>query len=523
MLVRGTSLLPVRRIIVSLTCLAMAWGTALLVAEEANDPPAASDEPVPVQEKQEALKKFRNAAIIRFEGPITPWLHAYFERKLSAAIKDGADLIILEIDSPGGLLTESSAIAQRLNELPGAHTVAYIPREALSGAALVSLGCDEIILRPSARIGDVGIIRFDKELGVFQHVEEKVRSPLITEIRGLANEHGRPAALAESMVDMDAEVFRFTNQRTNAKGLFTEKEIAAMADAADWQKQELILESKKGNFLTLTGSRALELGLADANVADLAELQARYEVTGRWKNYRFDNVDKTVYILNLWYVTGLLFIIGLVGILYECMAPGTYIGGLFGLLCFSLFFWSRFLGGTSGWLEVVLFLVGIAFLAVELLVLPGFGIAGVMGIGLIGVSIILACQTFVVPATVYDLQTTTGAVGTLVLSSVIFLVIAYFMTTYLGRIPILSQLVLTPAPAQSGGEESEVEDSRIPPEKKIPVGAYGETMTILRPGGRAMIDGEPVDVVSTGDVIAAGVKVRVVEATYGRIIVEEAE
>lgn len=207
-----------------------------------------------------ALQQFKQAAIIRFEGPITPALQGFFERKLEAALKDGADMIVLEIDSPGGLLQESSAIAHRLNDLPGIHTVAYIPREALSGAALVSLGCDEIVLRPSARIGDVGLIIIDEMRGIVHHAPEKLRSPLVTEIRGLADDHHRPAALAESMVDMDAEVFRYSNQRTNATGLFTEKEVASHADFADWQKQELVLESKQGSFLTLTGARALELG-----------------------------------------------------------------------------------------------------------------------------------------------------------------------------------------------------------------------------------------------------------------------
>lgn len=524
---RRTSNSSARRFTASLCCLAIACWTALLLAQEGKETPAADDGPAPVQELKTPQQKFKNAAVIRFEGPITPWLHAYFERKLEAALKDGADLVVLEIDSPGGLLTESSAIAHKLNDLPGVHTVAYIPREALSGAALVSLGCDEIILRPSGRIGDVGLIIIDEMRGIVHHAPEKLRSPLVTEIRGLAADHGRPAALAESMVDMDAEVFRYTNQRTNATGLFTEKEISSKPDAADWQKQELILESKKGSFLTLTGGRALELGLADANVANFEELKSRYEVAGRWKNYRFDNVDKTVYILNLWYVTGLLFVIGLVGISYECMAPGTCIGGLIGLLCFSLFFWSRFLGGTSGWLEVVLFLVGVVFLAVELFVLPGFGVAGVTGLGLIGVSIVLACQTFVVPASMYDFQTTTAAVGTLVGSTVVFLGIAYAMTTYLGQIPILSQLVLAPAPVRATDDDEADEDAMdgvaIPKAKKIPVGAFGKTTTILRPSGRAIIDGQPLDVVSTGDVIAAGVKIRVVEVGYGRIVVEEAE
>jgi membrane-bound serine protease (ClpP class) len=490
---------------------ALALCTAFLAAQE-------DAAPVPP-----AAQKYRHAAIIHFDGQITPWLQGYVERKVAAAQEAGADLIILQIDSPGGYLHESSNIAHKLNNLKDVHTVAYIPREALSGAALVSLGCDEIILHPSARIGDVGVIFLDEDF-MFRHAPEKVRSPLVIEMRDLAVEHDRPPALTEAMVDLDLEVFRYVNQRTNAEQFMSEKEVTSRADAMDWQKHELVLESKKGSFLTVTGTRAKELRLAEATVANLEELKARYEVAGKWQEYRVDSVDKTVYVLNLWWVTGLLFIVGLVGILYECCAPGTCIGGLVGLLCFSLFYWSRFLGGTSGWLEVVLFLVGIVFLGIELFVLPGFGVAGVMGLVMIGISIILACQTFVLPETMHDLQTTTGALATLLGSGLIFIGIAYAMTTYLGKIPLLSQLILAPAQPADGSYEPEDDDKAVGVAvKKIPIGAIGKSTTILRPSGRAMIDGQPVDVVSTGEVIGVGVKIRVVEVGYGRVVVEEAE
>jgi membrane-bound serine protease (ClpP class) len=326
------------------------------------------------------------------------------------------------------------------------------------------------------------------------------------------------------MVDLDLEVFRYVNQRTNAEEFMSEKEVTSKPDAMDWQKQELVLESKKGSFLTVTGNRAKELRLAEGTAASLDELKARYQVSGKWQEYRVDSVDKTVYVLNLWWVTGLLFVVGLVGILYECCAPGTCIGGLVGLLCFSLFYWSRFLGGTSGWLEVVLFLMGIVFLGIELFVLPGFGVAGVMGLVMIAISIVLACQTFVLPETTHDLMTTIGALSTLLASGLIFMGIAYAMTTYLGKIPLLSQLILAPVPTEVGDDEEEPEQrGGVPFAKKIPVGSLGKSTTILRPSGRANIDGEPVDVVSTGEVIGAGVKIRVVEVGYGRIVVEEAD
>ena len=82
-------------------------------------------------------------------------------------------------------------------------------------------------------------------------------------------------------------------------------------------------------------------------------------------------VDIAVEILNWRLVTGLLLIVGLTGLYMEAMAPGHGIGGLVAAACFLLLFWSHFLGGTADWLEVLLFILGVAFIAVEVFLLPG--------------------------------------------------------------------------------------------------------------------------------------------------------
>src|SRR5262249_13050559 len=155
-------------------------------------------------------------------------------------------------------------------------------------------------------------------------------------------------------------------------------------------------------FLTLNGKRAVALGMADGTVGSLDELKERYETKFEWLHYRPDSIDNTVYVLTLWWITALLFLIGISGLIYEFSAPGTCIGGIIALLCFSLFFWSRFLVGTSGILELVLFILALVSLGVEIFVLPGFGVAGVLGLVLLGASLVLACQTFIVPETNAD-------------------------------------------------------------------------------------------------------------------------
>src|SRR6202000_2857440 len=89
-------------------------------------------------------------------------------------------------------------------------------------------------------------------------------------------------------------------------------------------------------------------------------------------------VDRLVYVLNDDIMTGLLILVGIACIYMEL----HFTTGLFGILatvCFGLFFWSRFLGGTADWLEVTLFLIGVAFIAMEVFVAPGFGVFGISG------------------------------------------------------------------------------------------------------------------------------------------------
>ena len=143
----------------------------------------------------------------------------------------------------------------------------------------------------------------------------------------------------------------------------SDAELDALDDPTEWRKGALLQESKKGAFLEVSGTVAVEVGLAEAVINSRSELADRYGVSlsdveildSTW-------VDTLVIVLNYRSVTVLLFIIGLIAAYIELAAPGISVGGLVAGLCFGLFFWSRFFGGTAGWLEVLLFLSGVCFI-----------------------------------------------------------------------------------------------------------------------------------------------------------------
>ena len=476
-----------------------------------------------------ARPKYERAVLIRFEGTITPLLEQFLYRKLEEAEEDQADLVIVEIDSPGGLVDSSFNVAHRLRDLDWAATVAFVPREALSGAAIVALGCEQIIMAPSAVLGDAGPI-FLGEDSLFRHAPEKVRSDLARKIRDLAESRRRPPALAEAMVDMNLPVYEVKNRQTGAKTFMSEHEIKSSPNPDQWEKGPLVLESREGSFLEVNGKRAVELTLAEGNAGSREELQKLLGLTEAPRVLEPGGVDTAVYILNSAWVTGLLFVVGLVALYIEFSTPGIGFGGLVSLLCFALFFWSRFLGGTAEVLEVVLFLTGVAFLAVELFVLPGFGVAGITGLLLILIGLLMACQTFLVPQTKLQWEVFGTSLLTISCSAAAFMAVAALLSRNFGSLPVFNRLVLQPAaPVKSARVAADDDDDKpapvLAPDNPfgVDVGDWGLAVSPLRPAGKARFGDRYLDVLTDGDFVERGRQVRIIEIQGSRIVVRDVE
>jgi membrane-bound serine protease (ClpP class) len=476
----------------------------------------------PVLADEAPPREFKKPVLIRVEGTIDSWLEHYVLRKLDKAKQVGCDLLVLEIDSPGGGLQETLNLCEQITGLSGVHTVAYIPSQALSGAAILSLACDDIVMGEHAQIGDCGPIFMDEDF-MFRHAPEKIRSHLISQVRVLSEKKKHPPALAEAMVDLNVKVERL-KLPDGSEQLLTDRELANRPEAAGWVKLETLPESGGGRFFEVTGRRAVDLRLASATVEKRDDLFQRYGLEGKPLVLESDVVDTTAYILNMWLVTGLLLIIGLVGIAYELSAPGVGIGALTAFLCFALFFWSRFLGGTAGWLEVVLFASGIAFLAMEVFVIPGFGITGITGLALMIAGIVLASQDFTLPTTNSELARMTAGTLTTTVSGIGCVVVCALMVRHMHSIPVLNRLMLAPPSVEPATPPLIDKDGKPlpPPEQVLGIGDWGVASTMLRPGGKARFGDQLFDVVADGAFIQPGTQVRVTELQGTRIVVEVA-
>lgn len=490
-------------------------------------PPAAAnaDQVVVAKPVDSVLnKEFKRALLIEIDGPIFDRFHWYLNNRLDLAREQQVDLIIIRLTSPGGDLEHSLQLARRLRDIDWATTVAFIPEEAISGGAIISLGCDRIYMQTGALLGDAGPIRMGLN-GQFEHAEEKIVSYTAGAIREIAASQDRPTALAEAMVDRSVTVYHATQIATGKPVFLTENESQAADVAEKYVLGEPVPEAGQNRFLTVGAARALELQLCEGVFASEDDLLQQLSI-GSLERTKINWVDKTVFTLNRPWLSALLLIAGLIGLYLELAAPGISVAGLASMVCFGVFFWSHFLGGTSGWLEVLLFFIGLMCLAFELFVLPGFGVFGLSGLVLVILSLVMASQDFIVPRDANQWgELRVNLV--IVLGSVLGVLVLFFgQIVLLDSVPGLNRFRLTAPTTDAVGQADETTTGLLQANRSVAslmpsVGAQGIAESDLRPSGKVLIDERLLDVITEGDYVEAGSRIEVLSAVGNRIIVRK--
>jgi membrane-bound serine protease (ClpP class) len=486
------------------------------------------DLPTESMRERSGIDRQVNARLIQMHEAITPLTEEFTLRQIRTAVTEGANLLIIDIDSPGGFLDSSVNIANTLAELDPQKvtTVAWVRERALSGAAIVALGTDRIVMASDAHLGDAGVIRETEEGGAFEHAPEKIRSPLLVTLGNLAERKNRPPALLQAMVAMKMQVYEMTNVATGRVTYMNEDEIEDSGE--EWIKGPVVPESRDEFFLTVNGARAHELGLAEAPCENMDELRLRLgiaegealEAIGRtW-------VDTFVFVLRS-QIAGF----GLITLAILCLYIELHIpSGMFGILAavfFALFFWSRYLGGTSGSLELIMFVLGLGLLAMEMFVVPGFGVFGVSGLLLMAGSLVMASHTFSGMSAGQRFDESMSSLGSLAGALVTVIFVAMFLNRFLPTIPLLNRLILTP-PGHATVDENaphlapSVYDSQQTTGPVV-TGDVGIAESTLRPSGKASFGENLLDVVSDGGYVDHGTHVEVVRVAGNRIIVRAVE
>lgn len=454
---------------------------------------------------------------VDLKGPIGPDLASRVQRLIEQQLQlrepDKVSFICLWIDSPGGSLADSILLANYLGSLKPAdrvRTVAYVPRQARADAALVALACHHLVMHPDAELGGSGAEAPSAEQ--VRYAREAVRDP-----RGPW--HDRSWSLIVALIDPDWEVFRYVRPGRPDQ-FFSREEFEQYQrqhpNEADWRQGERI--TRPGRALLLDGRRAVEYRLAKEVVEDFAQFRQLYGlerdphlVEPGWADYLID-------VLASPGVSAFLLMVGFIALYVELHMPGLGAGGFLAAVCFVLFFWANYLGGTAGWLEAALFGMGVVCLLLEVVVLPGFGIFGLGGVLLIVASLILASQTFVVPRNPYQFERLQRSLLTLAGAGVGFVALAVVLRKWLPRAPVLRHVFLEPP---RGPEAEAIGRRELLADFHQLLGTRGTAVTQLTPSGKARFGNRLVDVISEGELISRGSVVEVVEVRGNRVLVRE--
>ena len=450
-------------------------------------------------------------ALLEITGSIAPTRSRRWQSNLTSTLtSDDVNTWIISIDSIGGSLGSSATLAGWFAERPSPlqQVAGFVRGEARGDSSLIALACKPLIMKSNATIGGQGAETIAPQ-------DVAAYDELISLIGKKTN---RPAALIRGLLDIELEVFRYTNRKTGRIRYATSDDILAEIEASDdpesekakWQRGERI-ELAEG----LTATEAIALGLADDQAESIDAASRQVGLPGTPPPVAERGLVRLVERLGR--STGLSFLllfIGFSALSAEANAPGLSFPGFIALICFALFFWMKFLAGTAEWLELLALSLGLICIAIEIFVVPGFGVFGIGGLALTVLGIVLMSQTFVVPQSVYQITLFTKGVWAALGGAAGMIGGFILMRLLFPHLPFFNKLVME-APDSELLEESE----KLGDYSHL-MGRTGVSTTPLRPSGKARFDDQIIQVLSDGTAISAGEAVRVCEVHATKVIVE---
>lgn len=407
------------------------------------------------------------------DGEIDLGLAPYVKRVISEAEKANADAVVFNINTFGGRVDAATQIKDAILNSK-IQTIAFIDKRAISAGALISLSCQKIAMVPGASIGASTVV---DQAGKKQ--AEKYQSYMRSEMRATAERNNRRTDIAEGMVD----------ERVVVDGLVDSTTL-----------------------ITLTSKEALHYGIADTITTSL-ESALKYfgyenlnihKVEGNW-------AEAFIRFINNPIITSLLLMIALVGFFTEIKTPGWGLPGSAAIIALILFFGAGYLTELVSIIDIIVFVAGAALIIIEIFVIPGFGIFGILGIIMMIAGLFLG---LISDFPIVDSSMISDAVIQLAITFVLSFVLAYLLSKILPKSSMFNNLVLRSNIDSKSGYTTVNDNSFL-------VGTVGKTMTDLRPAGTAIFNDKRYDVVTEGDYVLHNQKVKVIKAEGSKLVVEK--
>lgn len=401
------------------------------------------------------------------------------KKALAQASEMKADIILIHMNTYGGLLDMADSIRTAiLNEKTPVWV--FIDNNAASAGALISIACDSIYMRQGANIGAATVVNQTGE-----QLPDKYQSYMRAMMRSTAQATGRNPDIAQAMVD----------PRIQVEGV-----------------------NDSGQVVTFTAQEAMKHGYCNAMGENIPEVLKKAGI----ENYTIHEqqltaTDRIIGFLTSPAVAGILIIIIIGGIYFEFQSPGVGFPLAAAIIAALLYFAPLYIEGLAANWEILIFIAGVVLLAVEIFVIPGFGVAGILGITLMVMGLTLAM--------IDNLYFEFSPGATVKLAEAFFIVVIAFFLSITGSIYLTRKLfsgktflgdlaLVTTQQKNEGFTSADISYHDF-------VGKTGKAHTILRPAGKVMIEGILYDATALTGFIEKDEPVEVVKYETAQLFVRK--
>lgn len=415
----------------------------------------------------------RKVYVIEINGEVDLGMAPYVDRIIDEAVERRAAALLLHVNTFGGRVDVAAEVKDAILNAP-LPVLAYVDKRAISAGAFITIAASKIAMAPGSTMGAATPV-----YGSGEKASEKVVSYMRSEMRATAERNKRDPKIAEAMVD----------------------ETVVLTDSAI---------KKTGKLLTLTAEEAKAVGYCDAIAPTMEDALAQLGYGGA-EIVRTDYAwgESLVRFFTNPVMSSILIMLGLGGLFFSVKTGHFSAITAVGLLSLALFFGAQYMADMATFLEVLMFVGGVALIIAEVFVIPGFGVAGISGILLLVGSLFLAMVNNFELLSSDSLAAPLYALGAALVG---FAVIISLMFKYLPSTNAFNRIVLNTSQKASDGFVSA-------PNYEELLGFIGRAITTLRPAGMAQIGDERYDVITEGDFIQAGEPVKVVRVEGRKIVV----
>jgi membrane-bound serine protease (ClpP class) len=419
------------------------------------------------------------------------------QQAFDAADSLGADVFLIHMNTYGGTVLDADSIRTKILQSP-IPVYVFIDNNAASAGALISLACDSIYMRPGGSIGAATVVN-----PTGQAMPDKYQSYMRSTMRATAEAHGK-----DTIITGNDTIYKWRRDPRIAE---------AMVDPSVFI--EGIIDT--GKVLTFTPTEAIENGYCEGIAENIPEVLKKVGIDEyKIVEYKPTWIERIIGFLVLPVVSGILIMAIIGGIYFEMQSPGIGFPLGVAVLAAVAYFAPLYLEGLAAHWEILVFVIGVILVVVEIFVIPGFGVAGISGIVLMFVSLVLSLINNVN----FDFEgVEIGDIGVAVTTVVVGVFGGFILSLYLGNKVFTSNTGMFRNMSLKSVQN--VSDGFVCIETGMFAlkGKTGVSKTVLRPGGKIFIEGEVYDAVANSGFIDKDVNIVVTKVEATQLYVDKAD